>query len=100
MAELSAGHQWIDGRRRSALAGAAAAQHDVVDPSTGEPVETAALASTADVDAAVAAAVSAQAEWGRATPAERSTAMHRLAAERDGGAEELAQTETAPTGPP
>jgi betaine-aldehyde dehydrogenase len=100
VAELSAGHQWIDGRRRPALAGGGAPQHDVVDPSTGERVETAALASTADVDAAVAAAVTAQAEWGRATPAERSSAMHRLAAELDAVAEELAQTETAQTGKP
>ncbi|KQX63710.1 aminobutyraldehyde dehydrogenase [Angustibacter sp. Root456] len=100
MADLSAGHQWIDGRRRSALAGDAAPRHDVVDPSTGERVETAALAGPADVDAAVAAAVSAQADWGRATPGERSSAMLRLAAELDAAAEDLAQTETSQTGKP
>ncbi len=42
----------------------------------------------------------AQGEWGRATPGERSAAMHRLAAELDAVAEELAQTETAQTGKP
>jgi betaine-aldehyde dehydrogenase len=94
------GHQWIGGRRRTAQAGSAAPRHAVVDPATGSDVEHVALAGPADVDAAVAAASAAQVEWGRATPAERSGAMHRWALELERAAEQLAQVETAQTGKP
>ena len=39
-------------------------------------------------------------EWSRTTPAERSTLLHRLAAELERRADELAETETAQTGKP
>jgi betaine-aldehyde dehydrogenase len=98
--DASAGHQWIGGRRRAAVAGDAAALHEVIDPSTGQSLQTVALAGGADVDAAVAAAAAAQREWGAAPAAERSAAMHRLALELEAAAEHLAQTETAQTGKP
>lgn len=100
MTAAASGHQWIGGRRATALAGPAAPSHAVVDPSTGADVERLALAGPADVDAAVAAATAAQREWGRATPAERSAVLYRWAAELDAVAEELAQVETSQTGKP
>ncbi len=100
MTAVQSGHQWIGGRRITALAGADAPPHAVVDPATGEPVELMALAGPADVDAAVLAATRAQREWGAATPAERSSVMHRWAGELADVAEHLAQVETSQTGKP
>lgn len=91
-----AGHQWIAGARR---AGRGAAD-DVLDPATGKVVASDRLATTEDVDDAVAAARAAQRDWGSLPPAERSAAMHRLAAELDAAADDLARTETAQTGKP
>jgi betaine-aldehyde dehydrogenase len=90
-------HQFIDGRR---VSGSAGDGFDVLDPSTGEVVETVRLASAADVDAAVAAARRAFPGWAGATPGERSAALTRLAALLDTHAEELAVTETRQTGKP
>ncbi|WP_330332905.1 gamma-aminobutyraldehyde dehydrogenase [Streptomyces sp. NBC_00536] len=70
------GAQYIDGRLR---AGTSGASHTVVDPATGHEVLTYELASTADVDEAVAAAKRAFPGWSGATPGERSDALHRLA---------------------
>ena len=72
----------------------------VVNPADGSVVATLELASPADVNAAVEAAVHAQKEWGSATPAERSAALHRLAGILEAKAEEYAQTETLQTGKP
>ncbi|MFI6576195.1 gamma-aminobutyraldehyde dehydrogenase [Nocardiopsis sp. NPDC050513] len=73
---------------------------EVVDPSTGRTVWT----YRADTPEAVRAAVDAAAEafpaWASATPAERSTVLHRLAAELETVAEDLAQAETAQAGKP
>jgi len=90
-------HQFIDGRRAM---GSAAETFDVHDPSSGEVVETARLASAADVDTAVAAAGRAFPEWLGATPAERSGALSRLAALLDELDAELAVTDTRQTGKP
>jgi betaine-aldehyde dehydrogenase len=91
-----AGHQWIGGVRRPGRG----AHDEVLDPATGKVVSSGRLADDDDVDDAVSAAVAAQPGWGGATPGERSAAMHRLAAELDGMAAELARTETAQTGKP
>jgi betaine-aldehyde dehydrogenase len=91
-----AGHQWIGGVRRSGRG----AHDEVLDPATGKVVSADRLASVDDVDDAVAAAVAAQPGWGGLTPGERSAAMHRLAAELDGMADQLARTETSQTGKP
>ena len=72
----------------------------MTDPSTGDLVATDTLASPADVDDAVAAAAAAFPGWAGATPAERSTAMHRLAAELEAVAGDLARTESRQCGKP
>jgi len=90
-------HQFIAGRRSE---GSADEIMDVLDPSTGEVVASARLASEADVDTAVAAARAAFPEWAGATPAERSGALTRLAALLAEHAEEFAVTETRQTGKP
>jgi betaine-aldehyde dehydrogenase len=91
-------HQFVAGRRRTALAGDAS--FDVVDPATGETIETARLAGAADVDAAVAAARRAFPSWSRATPAERSSVLTRLATILESRSDELATTESRQTGKP
>jgi betaine-aldehyde dehydrogenase len=90
-------HQWIGGAARPGTSGAT---HDIVDPATGQVLQTVALAGAADVDAAVSAARDAQRGWGSAPPAERSAAMHRLAARLGERAELYAQTESWQTGKP
>ena len=90
------GHQWLDGARRTG----SGVEYHVIDPATGEILARPRLAGRDDVDAAVSSARLAQPGWGAATPAERSTVLHRLAFELEAGAEQLAHTETAQTGKP
>src|SRR3954468_1077317 len=90
-------HQFVAGRRREATS---ADLHDVVDPATGEVVETTRLASPADVDAAVTAAREAFPEWSSAPPAARSGVLTRLAARLDERADEVARLESRQTGKP
>ena len=56
--------------------------HRALEAATGGPLGTAALATDADIDAAVKAARRAldHGPWGRTTAAERADAMHRFAA--------------------
>ncbi|MER7761996.1 gamma-aminobutyraldehyde dehydrogenase [Streptomyces sp. NPDC097619] len=91
------GAQYIDGRLRSGTSGQS---HGVIDPATGAEVLRFELASTADVDAAVAAAKRAFPGWSGATPAERSDALHRLAAVLAERAEEFAYAESLQCGKP
>ncbi|MEU2392168.1 gamma-aminobutyraldehyde dehydrogenase [Streptomyces sp. NPDC007369] len=91
------GAQYIDGRLG---AGTSGRSHTVVDPATGEDVLTYELASTADVDEAVAAARRAFPAWSAATPGERSDALHRLAAVLAAQAEDLAYAESLQCGKP
>ncbi|WP_330301084.1 gamma-aminobutyraldehyde dehydrogenase [Streptomyces sp. NBC_00503] len=91
------GAQYIDGQLRPGTSGRS---HTVVDPATGEEVLTYELASTADVDAAVAAAKRAFPGWSGATPGERSDALHRLAAVLSERAEEFAYAESLQCGKP
>jgi betaine-aldehyde dehydrogenase len=72
----------------------------VIDPSTGQEIWTYRSDTDPTVEAAIDAATDAFPEWSRATPGERSGVLHRLAAELEAVAEELAQTETAQTGKP
>ncbi len=92
-----AGQQFIGGRRRR---GGSREPLTVTNPSTGEVVATDTLASAADVDDAVAAATAAFPGWAGTTPAERSTLMHRLAAELEAVAGDLARTESRQCGKP
>lgn len=87
----------VGGSRRAGTSGERA---DVVDPATGEVVVGLDLASAADVADAVGCARAALPEWAGATPAERSDALHRLAALLAEQAEDLAATETRQTGKP
>jgi betaine-aldehyde dehydrogenase len=91
------GQQFIDGRRRR---GGSSDALRVTNPSNGELLATDTLASTGDVDEAVAAAKAAFPGWAGATPAERSTAMHRFAAELEAVAGELAAAESRQAGKP
>jgi 1-pyrroline dehydrogenase len=72
----------------------------VVDPATGDVVAEVACATAAEVDATVAAAREAFAEWRDATPGERATALFALADAVDDDAEELARLESLNTGKP
>ena len=67
---------YIDGRWCDAISGATAVIHD---PATGEPVGTSAIASVADVDAAVVAATHAFPAWATMHPDKRAEIMHGAA---------------------
>lgn len=73
---------------------------DVINPATGKSVETVSLATKGDVDGAVSAAKAAFPAWASATPAERSTALHRLGVILQERAKEFAEVEVAQTGKP
>ncbi len=90
-------HQYIGGEHRSGSTGEA---FEVLDPSTGEVVETVRLAGAGDVDAAVEAAATAFEEWSRATPGERATVLARAAALLEARSEEFAQVESRHAGKP
>ncbi|MGA5871611.1 gamma-aminobutyraldehyde dehydrogenase [Streptomyces cinereoruber] len=91
------GAQYIGGGLRPGTSGR---DHHVIDPATGETVYTYALASTADVDAAVAAAKAAFPGWAGATPGERSDALHRFAGVLAERAEDFARVESLQCGKP
>ncbi|MEV4444446.1 gamma-aminobutyraldehyde dehydrogenase [Streptomyces mirabilis] len=91
------GAQYIAGRLTKGTSGR---MHAVVDPATGDEVYTYELASTVDVDAAVAAALDAFPGWAGATPGERSDALHRFAAVLADRAEEFARAESLQCGKP
>ncbi|MFI6580479.1 gamma-aminobutyraldehyde dehydrogenase [Embleya sp. NPDC050493] len=95
--DFGKGHQYVGGQLRQ---GSSGETFDVVDPATGETVETVTLANTSDVDAAVAAAKGAFPQWSQATPGERATALNRLSVLLEERAEEFARVETAQAGKP
>ncbi len=65
------GH-WINGKR---VAGTSGRFADVFNPATGEVQAKLALASKAELDAAVAAAAAAQPAWGATNPQRRARVM-------------------------
>lgn len=79
---------------------AADAHFAVTNPSTGTVVGQAPNASTADLDAAVAAAKAAYADWSATSDAERQAACEAVTAKLTEHAEELAQLLTAEQGKP
>jgi betaine-aldehyde dehydrogenase len=89
-------HQFIDGQRRSGSGETFA----VIDPSSGETIETVGLATAADVDLAVQAAVRAFPEWADRPPADRAGALNRLAAVLTERAADIAETESRQAGKP
>lgn len=68
------GH-WIDGKR---VAGTSGRKADVMNPATGEVQAQVALASKAELDAAVASAARAQRAWGATNPQKRARVMMAL----------------------
>jgi len=91
------GHQLIGGARRPARGDE---RVPVIDPSTGEVLVQADLATGADVDDAVAAARAAWPGWASATPAERSGVLLAFARELEAVADDLVGTESRQTGKP
>ncbi len=88
--------QFVDGEHRAGRGPALS----VSSPADGRTVAELTEATVDDVADAVAAARRAYPAWSRATPGERSTALHALAARMAERAEEYAQAETAQTGKP
>ncbi|MCG7611024.1 MULTISPECIES: gamma-aminobutyraldehyde dehydrogenase [Mycobacterium] len=87
---------WING----APVTTAGATHQIIDPASGRPVAEYALATPADVDNAVDAARQAFPAWSKATPAERSAVLAKLAELADEHADQLIAEEVAQTGKP
>ncbi|MEE1786464.1 gamma-aminobutyraldehyde dehydrogenase [Streptomyces sp. SP17BM10] len=96
LTDFGAGAQYIAGRQRPGNG----EPFQVVNPADGSVVEQVALATTADVDTAVAAARAALPGWAAATPGARSEALTRLAAVLTRAGDDLARVETAQTGKP
>ncbi|NUK12245.1 aldehyde dehydrogenase [Streptomyces lunaelactis] len=74
------------------------AHHEVLNPATGEVIETVPATTAAEVDAAVARAAKAQQGWAAAAPADRARLLRRFAAVVDGHLEELARLEVREAG--
>ncbi|MGE2718123.1 gamma-aminobutyraldehyde dehydrogenase [Mycolicibacterium celeriflavum] len=87
---------WIDG----AAVSTGGPAHRVIDPATGAAVTEYALATPADVDAAVASARAALSDWATATPADRSAVLFKLAELAGDSADALAAEEVSQTGKP
>ncbi|MDA0924862.1 MAG: aldehyde dehydrogenase family protein, partial [Proteobacteria bacterium] len=68
------GH-WIDGKHVTGTSGRSA---DIMNPATGEVQGRVALASKAELDAAVASAAKAQIAWGATNPQRRARVMMAL----------------------
>jgi betaine-aldehyde dehydrogenase len=72
----------------------------VLNPATGEQIATAPLSDATDVDRAVQAARRAFEGWANATPAERSTALLKIAEAIEAHGDELAELEALDAGKP
>src|ERR1700750_2972027 len=79
---------FIDGKR---TAGQSTRTADVMNPSTGEVQATVPMASSADVDAAVAGAAEAQKEWAAWNPQRRARVLMRFIDLVNQNVEELAE---------
>jgi betaine-aldehyde dehydrogenase len=90
-------HQYFGGGPRTGSSGVV---HQVTNPADGSVVADLVLGDAGDAGAAVDAAKRAYPEWSRATPAERSAALHRLAQLLDERSQEFAETESRQTGKP
>ena len=79
---------FINGKRTT---GTSKRTADVMDPNTGQVQAKAPMASSADVDAAVAGAVEAQKEWAAFNPQRRARVMMRFIDLVNQNANELAE---------
>lgn len=86
---------WIGGKPAEGTSGA---YGPVTDPATGVQTTRVALASAAEVDAAVAAAVEAFADWGTSSLAQRTAVLFRYRELLDAHREEIALLITAEHG--
>lgn len=73
---------------------------ETLNPATGQPLAEVALASAADVDAAVAAATAAFPAWSQMIAADRAMLLFKLADLIDAHADALAELETLDNGKP
>lgn len=87
---------WING----AVAQTSGVPFEVINPATGAVAATYALATPADVDAAVAAARAAQPGWARATPVDRAGVLFKLAELMQAEADTFIAEEVAQCGKP
>ncbi len=87
---------WIDG----APVTTAGSTHQVINPATGDVVAELALATPADVDTAVASARAAMPGWSRATPADRSAVLGKLAELLEANTADVVAEEVSQTGKP
>lgn len=74
--------------------------HTVINPADGAAVAQLSLATPADVDTAVASARKALPEWSRATPAQRSSVLAKLAELMEANAAVFIAEEVSQTGKP
>jgi 1-pyrroline dehydrogenase len=88
---------FIEGEPRAAAAGGS---EEILNPATGEAIASAPLSDQQDVDAAVAAAGRAFADWSQTTPGERSRLLLQIADTLEERSEELAQLEVRNVGKP
>jgi len=95
--ELPSAGQFIDGQFRPSSSGQTL---DLVDPSTEKALAQVPNGTVEDVDAAVAAAVAAQPQWGRLTPKERSLVLLQIADRVEENSDLLVRLESANTGKP
>lgn len=73
---------------------------DVLDPATGQTITSVPCGTEADIDRAVTAARSAQRQWVRIAPRERSAILRRISGTIADHADELARIESQDTGKP
>ena len=88
---------FIDGAFRPPADGAS---EPVLNPATGEEIAQAPLSTAVDVDTAVGAARRAFETWSQTTPAERATALLKIADTIEEHGEELAREEAINAGKP
>src|SRR5438093_3642824 len=86
------GGEWVDSASGKAL--------DVENPANGQVIASVPASDSEDVDRAVNAAAKAFETWQKTTPAERMTALLKLADAIDANADELAKLESAHAGKP
>ena len=87
---------WIDGAPVVTGGGL----HQVINPANGASVAEMALATSADVDRAVASARAALRGWATATPVDRAGVLAKLAELVDANAEQIIAEEVSQTGKP
>lgn len=90
-------NNFIDGESVAAVSGGTS---DVINPATGEVMAQAPDSGAEDVQRAVAAARAAFDGWANATPADRSTALLKLADAIEARADEFAELEARNAGKP